>query len=275
MKTIRLINLVISYLILFSIFYNLSFAQLSPYQGIVLPYDSPNRVGLSVGSAKSALSNYAADVLSNPAGISFLQHPQFLVSFNQSIYNYEVGFDLNNESIPSSTEYRFNPGYFSGSMPLSFLPNRFVVAASVNKIQSPEIELMQASNVVNSLIIMQQSRKGNVWNATLGISVQPVDDFSVGVSWTKWFGTMTWHDAQVSQDTLMGNIFSDREFEYVGNSFNVGLLKQFNRLSIGLVLYSPFTLMKSHDYKYTLMDMENVFDIEQHFNGAAKMGVAY
>lgn len=244
------------------------FAQISIYHGIVMPYDSNSRLPQTIGGITVAIPDFMSDAQMNPAGLISYKYPHLFINTIQNRTNYEMDFDFNDKST-SFSEYNFYTGIFSGSIPTNLFNKKTVFAVSINKMNSPEIEIWEALNEDNNLQI-HHTRNGSVFNTTIGISSNFSDSFSFGLSMTKWFGNWTWHDEIES-----GDINGEGRFKYNGSSFTLGVLHKFKRISLGVVLHSPFTLMTSDQIQIKSWVGKDIHNIEQHFKGAARLGIAY
>ncbi len=251
-------------------------AQLSVYHGIVYPYDTPNRVLHSIGSLTYAVPDKSANVQNNPASLFFIQNPRIYISFNQEISKYSYSQWRYNREIEKSknlpVRYNTYPGSVSGALPFNLLKKSFVLGVSLNKIHSPEYEIWEPINSDYPEFIFDHHRKGNVWNAAVGICYRLSSDTNIALGWTKWFGNWSWPNENTIQP-----ISSSGNFRYLGNAVNIGYLKQSQKLSYCFIFHLPFTLMKADNVSvYGGQRTESyTITLKQHFNGAFKAGIAY
>ena len=255
-------------------------AQLTPYHSILFPYDNPNSVVYSAGSLTYAIADYSANIQNNPVSFSFVQKPRLCVIVNQEFSRYYItGINTNffhdghNEKEKKlDTIYELYPRYISCILPLNLSAHKIFLSASLNKIQKPEHEVWLPCNQYPGLdpeLDFHHQRDGHVWNASINIGYQFPLNISLGIAWSKWFGSWRWYDYNTSQ-----SVTGECEFKYNGNNFSIGLLKKFKRHLISISYHTPLSLMEANDisiknrgeYKYTL---------QQKFNGALKLGIAF
>ena len=261
-------------------------AQFSAYHGIVFPYDGPNKVIHSIGSITYAFPDPSADVQNNPVGLSFIQHPQIFINLSQDISKYYISIsqkiskyfisrysnilDGTEESKTLPVNYSFYPEFFSVALPVNVFKRKCVFAGSINKILSPEHEVWLEMNENYANLNFNHQREGNVYNAALGLCYQLAPNINVGIGWNKWFGHWSWYDENISK-----TIYCHGHFDYYGNNFNLGLLSQYQDLSVCFIFHFPFTLMKAENIFLNLQKQSKKYNMQQHFNGAFKAGVAY
>ena len=251
-------------------------AQFSAYHGIIFPYDTPNKVIHSIGSITYAFPDYSANIQNNPVSLSFIQNPRIYISFNQEISRYSIlkykyymyisGIEKT-KTLPAKKN--IYPGFVSGALPFSLFKRSFVIGVSINKTHSPEYEIWE-TNKEDPELIFKHQRKGDVWNATIGICYRLTSDINIGLGWSKWFGNWSWHN-----ENTLKTISSEGKFRYFGNVVNIGLIKQSQNLSYCFIFHFPFTLMKADNVSINLRYGIERYNINQHFNGAFKAGIVY
>ncbi len=242
-----------------------TFAQISAYNGIVYPYDSEHTQTL--GGIINAVPNHFSGIQSNPAGLTFFKNPKLSLSMHYNRSNDILKNDWEDKNINFSTSDIY-PGAISGSIPVKILNKNIVFALSYNKIEKPVFEIWDALNEVEQ-VQADHSRKGNVGNVNIGFGTNFNKNFSIGFGITKWIGNWEWTD-EISTD-ISGN----GKFQYSGSNFTLGTLHHFNKISIGVTIHSPFTLMKSNNIFITTWYGDETYDINQYFKGAAKLGIVY
>lgn len=255
-------------------------AQLSPYHGIVFPYDNPNRVVYSAGSLTYAALDYSANIHNNPVSFSFVQKPRLFVIFNQEVSRYYItginkDFFLNGNIKKEKgldAEYELYPRFISCVLPLNIAKHRIFLSASLNKIRKPEHEVWLQGNEYPGLdpeLDFHHQRDGHVWNASINIGYVLPFNINLGITWTKWFGSWHWYDYNTPNSVIGEGIF-----KYNGNNFSIGLLKKYKNQIVSISYHTPLSLMEADDisiesrgeYKYTL---------QQKFNGALKIGIGF
>lgn len=263
-------------LVFYVILTNVLHAQLSPYHGIVFPYDSPNRVVYSAGSLTYATADYSANIQNNPVSFSFIKKPQIFLIFNHDISRYYLTsirvnrlFYNQEKSKTLHPKYNFYPRFISYTLPLNFAHQSIFLSASLNKIQTPEHEVWMTDHEYTDLNFHHQ-RDGHVWNASINIGCQLPLNVNLGITWSKWFGSWHWHDHNTSH-----SIIGEGKFKYNGNNFSIGLLKKFKGISISFNYHAPFTLMKTDDIFIKWRSNEEKYNLQQKFDGAFKLGIAY
>jgi len=261
--------------VLFSI--HSGFAQLSAYHSIVFPYEQRFLAGKSLGGASVAVPDYVPDARGNPAGLVFTETIQFFAAINAERIEYRPDYEYKYLQISENvySQNQFYPSQFSFAVPFRLFNKKTTIAVSLNKLNSPEIETLDIQKITkNSGFI--HNRSGNVWTSSLGISTLLAENFSLGLSWTRWNGNWKWQDEQYRNVEYNLNAISGAgNYKYNGSSFNLGLMKQFHKLSIGLVVNSPFTLMKAENVQIKLWGPIEENNLEQRFNGAVSAGIAY
>ncbi|MBN2411046.1 hypothetical protein JXQ31_05085 [candidate division KSB1 bacterium] len=253
------------------------FAQLSAYHGIVFPYEQQYIAGKSLGGVTVAAPDYVPDVRGNPAGPSFTENLQIFTGVNAERIDYELDYENKylQESETSNTRDHFCPSQFSLAVPFRLLNKKTTVALSVNKINTPEIETLDIPEIKKNTDLIH-IKNGNVWTGSIGLSTRIGENFSIGLSWTKWYGHWKWIDEK-SRNTEYNfqGVSGVGNFKYNGNSFILGLLKQFHKLSAGIVLRSPITLMKAENVQINQWGFNEAHNLKQKFNGAISAGLAY
>jgi hypothetical protein len=242
------------------------FAQISAYHGIVYPYDTNSRLPQTISGVSIAIPDVMSGAQANPAGLAFINAAQLSLSMGQNLSHYDVDSGSKSESF---SENQFYQGLFAGSAPLTLFKKRAVFSVTVNKIQAPEFEIYKALEDIGDQPI-HHSRKGNVWNTTIGMGGKITDHLSFGLGLTKWFGHWSWRD-----EIGPGDISGAGTFKYTGISYTFSLLQQFSKVSLAVAVHSPFTLMKAEDVRINSWYGENVSTLEQYFKGAARIGIAY
>lgn len=257
------------------------YAQLSPYHGIVFPYDNPNRAVYSAGSLTYAAADYSANIQNNPVSFSYIQRPQIFLIINQDISRYYLTDIKINKNLFNNGNnvkeknlnpgYKLNPGFISGTLPLNIANQRIFLSASLNKIQMPAHEIWLPSSKYPGLppeLDFHHQRDGRVWNGSINVGCQLPLNVNLGITWSKWFGSWNWYDHNFSQ-----RIIGKGSFKYHGDNFGIGLLKKNTNLSICFCYYTPLTLMKADSILIKNM-CEMSYTLRQKFNGAFKFGVA-
>lgn len=245
-------------------------AQFSAYHGILFPYDNPSKVIYSAGSLTYALPDYSLNIQNNPVNSMMIEFPQVFTSFDQDISKYTISdyiYDAPNpqQLEPIPTKYSLYPSFVSAVLPIKSFKKKFVIAAYLAKINFPEREVA-TSGAWNSI---PYQKKGNVWNASVGISHNLPYNTSVGISLSKWMGSWKF------ENDKSHSIFFSGKFRYIGNILNLGILKQYKRVSLSFIYHSPSTLMKTENVFLNRFGQNTKHEIQQHFNGAFKVGGAY
>jgi len=259
---------------------NTGFAQLSAYHGIVFPYEQQTLAGKSLGGASVAVPDYVPDARGNPAGLAFSENIQFFAGINTQRDNYKLDYQFPamgdaQKSKLTYTRNQFFPSNFSLAIPFDLKNKKAAVTLSVNKINIPEIATMDIPEIKRDLDYDYTSN-GDIWNSSLAAGIKLNENLSVGFSWTKWFGKWNWeteniivYDSTYSKNTAQGT------HEYSGNSFSLGVVQRIHKLSIGLVLHSPFTLMKADKVIPDFWLPSDIVNMEQQYKGAVSVGLAY
>ena len=261
------------------LFVHTCFAQLSAYHGIVFPYEGQALAGKALGGVTVAAPDYVPDARGNPAGLAFTENIQFFAGVNSYWDSYKLDYELlymdKEKSKISYTRYHFLPSQFSVAVPFRLYNKKTTVAVSVNKINSPEIETMNIPEIKKDLNYRYNSN-GTVWNSSLAAAIRLNENLSIGFSWTQWYGKWDWRTEHYIDQFSKKNVNIGRgTFKYKGSSFSLGVLQQFRKLSVGLVLHSPFTLMKADKIKPESWIPSESIDLEQRFNGAVYAGLVY
>ncbi|GEM_PF-3026906 len=257
------------------IFGEAAFAQLSPYQGIINPYERNGGLGGSFGGVIIAEPDAIPAPLDNPAGLAFQRAPQVFAGMNLEFTKYVHEYRYHNFTETESDKSEFNPGMVAVSYPLTLLHREAALAVSLAKIPAPEFEAGYITKI-DSFPDMNHNRSGNVGTATIGVSMKITPTLSIGLSYTHWLGSWKWEDNEITSPTHpVANKAGKGEFIYDGNYFSLGMIKQMNRFALGLVLQSPFTLMHAEDITYRLWNFAEVLDCEQQFKGAGAIGLSY
>ena len=261
--------------LLFVLFAQLSFAQFSPYHGIVFPYDNPNNIIFSAGGITHAAPDYTLNVQSNPVSPILVRSPKIFLSFSRRILKYKENNYSQDHYIPVKSpewpnEYNSFPNRFSGVLPIKLFKKGTAIAISINKINSPENPVL-TTNLSKDYINYQ--REGEVWIIAAGISSKLSDDVQVGLSLSKWLGGWEYGNNEERFYTK-----TTGKLLYYGNILNFGVIKNIKKFSLSFIYHTPTKLMHSENVllKWGRTGRFGVeHDIQQHFNGAFKFGLAY
>ncbi|HPG38302.1 MAG TPA: hypothetical protein PLP19_01905 [bacterium] len=252
-----------------------TFAQLSPYQGIINPYERYGGLGGSFGGVIIAEPDVVPSPLDNPAGIAFQRAPQVFAGSTTRLskYDYKYWHSTITESRPWEAE--FAPIQLAVSYPFTMLKKETTLALSAGNIPAPEIETGYTIKE-DDLPDIHHNRSGNVGNVTIGYSIKTTPSLSIGLSYTRWLGNWEWEDYGLPDPVIEGSYNHGKgKFQYNGNSFNFGMNKQIQRFAIGILVQSPFTLMKGRDITLQVWEYKTSIAVEQKVNGAAAIGVSY
>jgi hypothetical protein len=244
------------------------FAQISAYHGIVFPYDARSRQLLTFGEISAAIPDAISGLQINPAGLIYFQNLQFHAALHQEMIKDKLDFN-GADSSGANSDHHFYPSGASGSLPFNMFGKEIVVAITGNYVPSAEFDLWETL-IENELLQYEHTQAGNVWNTSFGVSSCLFDNLSIGISMTKWWGSWSWQDG-----IILNYANGTGEFKYSGSSFTLGLMHRFKNISLGLSLYSPFTLMKSKQIRIMQGVIETANDMEQYFTGAARFGILF
>lgn len=251
---------------LFLLILNSAQAQVSPYHGVVFPYDG---IKYYTGNGSNAADpNGFSAVQINPAGLSLHENVRLTVAFSGKQTDERISVTESDMSYSRRTN-SFIPGMLTVSLPLGHSENPPVVAVALNYIAAPEFDHYDLLKKIDR-IQLTQDRSGIVWNAALGIGRRIFDHFYLGFSLTKWLGGWSWQDSS----TIYG-ITGFGKFNYTGTHVSLGMLYQSDRVGIGLTLYSPFILMRSAETELSNWLNYTTHTIEQKYSGGARIGILY
>jgi hypothetical protein len=243
-----------------------NFAQSSIYHSIIFPYDLRGSVTQTMGGISAAQPDFISGAQINPGGLSFFNKGRLFLGMAQKFIRIKQKPLQSQDSF--SKDLSMIPAQFSASIPFKMIGRQNTVSISANKIDSPEYEVLE--NISENSFADFYERNGSVWKTDLGISSQLFKNLGVGLSWTKWFGTWRWND-----ETQPNRINNQEEYLYNGSSFTLGVMKRWKKTSIGLALYSPFTLMKTKTTYLPWEGFESKFRISQKFKGGGRVGVVF
>jgi len=244
------------------------FSQISPYHGIIFPYESA-RSSQNIGALINTIPDFGTDLRINPALLKFYKSPQLSIGFHPNWKNYHKGTNpYNNSKAVSQTN--IGDVELAGSYPYILSNKKAVLAFSINSVNSPEFEAYEVLEKTRHQFV-SYSRKGNVFNSSIGIGVELAERFSLGFSLTKWFGSWNLNNKVILPDSINWG----GEYTYNGKFFTFGLFYQLKKISAGFTLQTPFTLMESSQFHIGTWMRDEDHNLSKRFKGAARWEIAY
>jgi len=239
------ITIVSSIFLIFIIAVNIS-AQINAYHSIINPY---KKSGLQIPSFAGYFSAVPArdGIISvNPAALHHLEKTNIALSGSwlHSISHLSA-MDESNSSEKKRANH-FYPGSISIFQPSSGHNPKMLLYLNYN----PQVYNL---NELGFLPLYRNDsftdkRNGKPGSVTPGLIVAAMESWSVGLSWTKWFGRTKWNRTIYDADTIFRS--ADQVIQYNGSNFQISNYLDFNFIRFGLSYYTPLTLMTvSEDQK--------------------------
>lgn len=228
----------------------------------VVPFESWNFAGRTIGGVSVGLADEAPNLLANPANLATLDHARVFLSVNNSWKDFDIQMNFNTTGTGVSWRQGLNWGYSAASFPVHLLSKNWVIAVSYNGRRRGEFDERYVAEA-NGLIGFG-TRSGHVHSFSAGLGMQVLSNIRAGVSWTAWSGESEWNN---SESYVQGTD------DYEAQGWRGGVTAELGRFSLGSAVEFPHRVMKSKT-TYDLVNPEGT-EVTQQFNGALEVGLGY
>jgi len=233
-------------------------AQISAYESVINPYKDS---GLQMPTFASFFSGVPAKegfMSSNPSAMLDLEETNIALSWN---YLHTISYmpsKYGSGSREEQSENHLHPGSLSIVHPSATSDPKMLFYLIFNPQISSMTELGYQPR--NHSGLYEDQSEGKAGSITPGVVVA-MEQWSVGLSWTKWFGSTKWKSSSSVWAPALSS--SEKSINYNGSNFQISNYVDLNYIRLGLIYYTPLALMTVANNK-----------ISQEFEGAYEIGIS-
>ena len=245
------------------IFYSsFGYAQISPYNGVLLPYQGSSLSRPVRANAPLIFS----DPFNNPAVYCFTKSASVATALNLTYVDEQIELSLLDPGEKSSNQQlRLNPAFVMGILPFSVRHIDLVAGLTLEKIGEPEIGLWKVPSEWNKSYL-DQKRDRNIYRSSVNLSVPLSRYLGLGIGWIQWYGKESWKNTDSTGETI-----SDGTVPYNGSSFSIGIIYSRKVFALYADLHSPFTMTDNGELSVPIGTNAD-FSFQQKYGGALSAG---
>ena len=202
-----------------------------------------------MGGAFIATADDATAASWNPAGLVHLEKPEFSLVYGY--FNRDQSFSSGSHPEVNGNDQSMDANginYASVAVPFTLYGKNVVTSLNYQRLIDmnksygiPTYNFNPATQMKN----FNYSQKGYLSTISPAIAIQVMPELYVGVAlniWNDFLGTSSWESAQSGTIPLAGGSFLNKyKYTFSGLNATAGALVNLDKLSIGVVLKSPFS----------------------------------
>lgn len=230
-----------------------AFAQISAYHSIVNPYKK------SVVQMP-AFSAYFSAV---PPKEGFLSvNPSSMINSNRMSITLAGSYVHSSMDIPSKIEHgdiKNDDQLYPGSIGFQYASGANNPKMLFHLILNPQVSTIRYLDHLTGEQTNTEKREGKPGSISPGLVLKAMKRWGIGLSWTKWFGKTKLTETVPDWSPTMSP--SSMTMHYNGSNFQVSNYLDLSLFHLGIVYYTPFTLM-------------TVSNLSHEFQGAYEIGIS-